>query len=212
MKKMELKQIIREEISSMKAHLSESRRYKNYLKEAGLEDKTIKNPDTGKDIKMSSALSYDKDSSVYQKAKSWMKNLIGKKEKSAVKGGPNIQKIPSQFKNLDAKTPEQLNKLKDKANKVYVKMMKKFSPLEKRTWSAFNSSTLYPPKRLGQKADIDDTLRDLTKDDIDEFEKNAIPADFEAIDYLKKFHKSKIVYDSVKSMIKNVDAAIANKV
>lgn len=77
------------------------------LKEAELDvlDKKITNPDTGRKIKVSSALSYDKSDAVYKKAKS----MVGKgtdKPLATKQTAPTVKKLPSKGKSARSHKPK----------------------------------------------------------------------------------------------------------
>jgi hypothetical protein len=71
--------------------------------EADVMDQKIKNPETGREVKVSSALNYDKDTPVYKKAK----EVIGEKEPKESEGklGDLVKNLDDKIK--DIKDPEQ---------------------------------------------------------------------------------------------------------
>ena len=122
-----------------------------YLREASLrklikEEKKIKNPDTGRMIKLSSALSYDKDTAVYKAAiatqnkkvknSSPVNEKINKKYKEHFKN-----KIKKDFKNIDAEDLADETITLFKNNKIDTKTIRStFQNLQKEGWDETNNS------------------------------------------------------------------------
>jgi len=93
--------------------------YNNFIQlgkvviEADVMDQKIKNPETGRKVKVSSAIGYDKDTAVYKKAKEVIGGKEPKEEEKKLKGLSRINDVIQKQIN-DIKDPDQ----KENAEKV----------------------------------------------------------------------------------------------
>ena len=190
-----------------------------YLCEDDVMDKTIKNPETGRDIKVSSALSYDKDSQAYQKAKSIVGNVEESDDGDVDKIKEKIESLKGEYKtasdNFDFDKAGQIFKQIQSLN---TKLSEKSTEPKKSIDPPQHKKTNIPKTKVFKDSKHAETYYNKDKIEfkkqIDEHDKKTLNSylddSTDINSYLRLSKKSK-KHSSVKNDIAKLDNMFSNK-